>query len=204
AVVLSSPPVSTESFEKRLAAEVRDLRSRLTKIEQRPVQLEVVGLCEGCANNQIKIAALKTQLAAVTQRLEELDNQRTSIPPEITSAPPRPSCGRRLFVSPDSDANDAELTISPAFLTSTPACPRSLNHKKSTQLSDVPLRTMTAEREEQFYKECFQRGERRPTVYVASVFMALCPFEAYQSWTKQVNWTGTNGKAKLPKNLKDK
>ncbi|KAF5894524.1 zinc finger MYM-type protein 4, partial [Clarias magur] len=61
----------------------------------------------------------------------------------------------------------------------------------------------TAEREETFYNEYSQQGERRPDVYAASVFMALCPFEAYQSWAKQVNWNGTNGKAKLPKNLKD-
>ncbi|XP_030605086.1 uncharacterized protein LOC115794000 [Archocentrus centrarchus] len=65
-------------------------------------------------------------------------------------------------------------------------------------------RALTAERDEEFYKDCFLRGEYRPENYAANVFMAITPFETYQSWAKRVNWSGTNGKDELPRQVKEK
>lgn len=68
----------------------------------------------------------------------------------------------------------------------------------------ISIRAVSAEREEELYRDCFMRGEHQPQVYAASMFMALAPFDAYQTWAKKVNWGGTNGKAELPRDLKEK
>ena len=48
------------------------------------------------------------------------------------------------------------------------------------------------------------RGEHRPEVYAASLFMALTPFSTYERWVRRANWTGSNGKMALPLNLREK
>ncbi|KAF5886921.1 zinc finger protein, partial [Clarias magur] len=207
AAVLSMAPTSLKSTMVSERAEIRDIRRRLTKVERQAViNARIIAHLERQATDNARILA---HLEALNKRLDQIEareKQRTAITPQcnqqVTSDPPRTYCGRRLFGAPDSDEGNVEQ--SPAFLPATPAYPRSSASKKNTQLPDVPLRALAADHEETLYKECLQRGERRPDVYAASVFMALCPFEAYQSWAKQVNWNGSNGKDTLPKNLKDK
>ncbi|XP_060782880.1 uncharacterized protein LOC132890105 [Neoarius graeffei] len=71
-----------------------------------------------------------------------------------------------------------------------------------TPLPDIELRVLSAERDDYLFRQSQQRGQHRPDIYAANVFMALTPFE--ERWGKMVNWSGSQGKATLPHNLKKK
>ncbi|KAF3698553.1 Zinc finger protein 229 [Channa argus] len=123
---------------------------------------------------------------------------------QLTTSPSHPSCGHLLFPpSAESLAEEKPLSFPPQVKPASPAsC--STDTTIPPQEQDVTLRVLSAEREDALFKDCFVRGEHRPDVYAANIFMALAPFDAYRSWVKRVNWSGSNSKAELPQNLKDK
>ncbi|KAK2819955.1 hypothetical protein Q7C36_021601 [Tachysurus vachellii] len=152
-----------------------------------------------------KLQESTEKTAQLTRRVEQLEARlepgfsSTPAPPlKPNMSPFQPSCGQALFHVKAEDMSVDEPQ--PLVLALESTCSDTSVTAPSQQLPDVSLRALSAEREESLY----MRGDHRPDVYAASVFMALTSFEDYCKWVKKVNWSGCNGKLELPRNLKEK
>lgn len=69
-------------------------------------------------------------------------------------------------------------------------------------LPDIVLQTVDPEVEDKIFRATKHKdGRRRPDDYAARIFMMIVDFSTYQSWAQTVNWSGTDGKHSLPRNV---
>ena len=123
-----------------------------------------------------QVAALTSALEALTRRLSDVEAQQRS---PLTPAPRQqpetsPVARRRLFQPQPSEDQQQTASVSAIPAGSSATCTNTtpLPHPSP----EVSIGALSADREETFYRDCFLRGEHRPEVYAASLFMALTPF----------------------------
>lgn len=97
----------------------------------------------------------------------------------------------------------------PQFSPHLPSLPNEASTPTSTTrirtpnvLPDIVLQTVDPEVEDRIFRAIKQRdGRRRPDDYAARMFMMIVDFSTYQSWAQTVNWSGSDGKQGLPRNV---
>lgn len=177
------------------------LRIQKAKIDYQQSMLEAQKVVIDSQTSELE--RLKTMLEEMSRRMSNLEQSHAS----------RQCCAKNGLsegaATKDSPVSSPVSTVDP-MVTSAPAKeskPKVKPPATSTPvftMEDIPLRTLSLDREEAFYRNSFYRGEHQPDAYAACVFMSLVPFQIYNSWVKKCNWAGTNGKTALPSNIKER
>ncbi len=69
-------------------------------------------------------------------------------------------------------------------------------------LPDIALQAVDPEVEDKIFRATKHKdGRRRPDDFAARMFMMIVDFSTYQSWAQTVNWSGSDGKQALPRNV---
>ncbi|KAL3060836.1 hypothetical protein OYC64_015222 [Pagothenia borchgrevinki] len=120
---------------------------------------------------------------------------------------------RRLFGFHVGDADpqplQPDVPIPAAPILAVPAAnpavtPGSAATPRPSATPDAPnaIRAVSSDREDMFFEDCYQKGQRRPEKFAGDMFMAMLPFETYENMVKITNWSGSKGKMPLPLNVR--
>ncbi|KAJ4924029.1 hypothetical protein JOQ06_000271 [Pogonophryne albipinna] len=73
-------------------------------------------------------------------------------------------------------------TANPAAATPRPsATPDAPTPDARTPDAPTTTRAVSSDREDMFFEDCFQKGQRRPEKFAGDMFMAMLPFETYEN-----------------------
>ncbi|XP_074510851.1 uncharacterized protein znf407 isoform X2 [Sebastes fasciatus] len=116
----------------------------------------------------------------------------------LTPSPQTPACCSRC-AQPQSSPHLPSSLNGESTQTSTEAV---RTRPSPIVLPNIVLQTVDPEVEDNIFRNTKHgNGRRRPDDYAAKMFMMIVDFSTYRSWEHTVNWTGSDGKQALPRNV---
>ncbi|XP_010788424.1 uncharacterized protein [Notothenia coriiceps] len=205
------PPDSSEICElkRRLSGTEQQVAFLMSSLEEMSSSLEaqtrnLQGLQDQCRLKQTPPAPQQLDASTLTRR--KLFTVKTEESPPLEPAASKPAAPASFVATTTVPA--PTLVPGPTLVPVSTLVPIStlVQGPKPVRgsLPDVKIRTVSQAREETLYRNCVVKGEARPEGYAAQLFMALTPFEAYKSWAKKTNWSGSKGKMAIPHSVKQK
>ncbi|KAI4817029.1 hypothetical protein KUCAC02_009318 [Chaenocephalus aceratus] len=199
------PPDSSEicALKRRLSGTEQQVAFLMSSLEEMSSSLEAQArnlqeLQDQCRLKQTPPAPQQLDASTVTRR--KLFTVKTEEPPPLEPAASKPAAPASFVAATTVPGPTLVPVSTPLPVSTLVQGPKSVRGS----LPDVKTRSVSQAREEILYRNCVVKGEARPEGYAAQLFMALTPFEAYKSWAKKTNWSGSNGKMAIPHSVKQK